>query len=184
MTQEGYPSPHGVGRYLFWGVASALLAAFIAWSFVPAAVPVDLGTVERGAMAVRVEGEGRTRVRDVYAVSAPAAGVLLRVEAQPGDPVKAGQTLLAIIEPADPTILDQRSRAEGAATVQAAEDALNGYTETLTLNLGGQTLTNGGLCPPVMEADGPAPFTAPGGQDTSRLLMAEARLVPIPVDIT
>ena len=124
MTQEGHPNRHGAGRYLFWGVASALLAAFIAWSFVPAAVPVDLGTVERGAMTVRVEGEGRTRVRDVYAVSAPAAGVLLRIEAQPGDPVKAGQTLLAIIEPADPTILDQRSRAEGAATVQAAEDAL------------------------------------------------------------
>lgn len=124
MTQAGHPNPHGAGRYLFWGVASAMLAAFLAWSFAPAAVPVDLGYVERGSMTVRVEGEGRTRVRDVYAVSAPAAGVLLRVEAQPGDPVTAGQTMLAIIEPADPTILDQRSRAEAAATVQAAVDAL------------------------------------------------------------
>ena len=124
MTANEHGKPQGAGRYLFWGTASALLAAFIAWSFVPAAVPVDLGAVERGAMAVRVDGEGRTRVRDVYAVSAPAAGVLLRVEAQPGDPVQAGKTLLAVIEPADPSILDQRSRAEGAATVQAAEDAL------------------------------------------------------------
>lgn len=124
MTASEHGKPQGAGRYLFWGIASALLAAFIAWTFAPAAVPVDLGLVERGPMSVRVEGEGRTRVRDVYVVSAPAAGLLLRIEAKPGDPVQAGKTMLAVIEPADPTILDQRSRAEAAALVQAAEDAL------------------------------------------------------------
>jgi len=124
MTATEHGKLHGAGRYLFWGIASALLAAFIAWAFAPAAVPVDLGQIERGPMSVRIEGEGRTRVRDVYSVSAPVAGLLLRIEANPGDPVQAGKTVLAVIEPADPSILDQRSRAEAASLVQAAEDAL------------------------------------------------------------
>lgn len=116
--------PKDVGKYLFWGVASALLAAFVAWSFVPAAVPVDVAEVARGPMAVRVSGEGSTRVKDIYSLSAPVAGRLLRIAAEAGDVVVAGQTRLAVIEPADPTILDSRSRAEANAQVQAAEDGL------------------------------------------------------------
>lgn len=116
--------PVGFGRYMFWGVISALLAAFLAWAFVPSAVPVDTGKAEVGAMIVRVEGEGQTRVKDIYAISAPVAGRLMRIEAEAGDRVEAGLTSLAVIEPADPTILDSRTRAEAEATAQAAEDAL------------------------------------------------------------
>lgn len=117
--------PQGLGRYLFWGAVSALLAAFVAWSLVPAAQSVDVVTVSRGAMDVRVSGEGRTRVRDIYSLSAPVAGRLLRVEAEAGDDVVANKTQLAILEPADPTILDKRSRAEAETQVSAAEDALS-----------------------------------------------------------
>jgi HlyD family secretion protein len=109
---------------LFWGVASTLLAAFLAWSFVPAAVPVDVAEVTQGPMSVRVTTEGSTRVKDIYALSAPVAGRLLRIAAKAGDAVIAGQTELAVIEPADPSILDKRSRAEAEAQVQAAVDAL------------------------------------------------------------
>jgi len=109
---------------MFWGVISALLAAFLAWAFVPSAVPVDVSKIEAGPMVVRVEGEGETRVRDIYAISAPVAGRLLRIEAEAGDKVQAILTRLAVIEPADPTILDNRTRAEAEATAQAAEDAL------------------------------------------------------------
>ena len=116
--------PKDVGKYLFWGVVSTLLAAFLAWSFVPAAVPVDVATVARGSMTVRVTGDGSTRVKDIYSLSAPAAGRLLRIEAEAGDDVVAGQTRLAVIEPADPTILDKRTRVEVEFQVQAAEDAL------------------------------------------------------------
>lgn len=114
----------GMGRYLFWGVAAALLAAALAWSFAPAPVAVDVGTVARGPLVTHVQGEGRTRVKDIYSLSAPVAGRLLRIEAEAGDPVAAGQTQLAVIEPADPTILDKRARAEAEATVLAATDAL------------------------------------------------------------
>ncbi|HEY9079526.1 efflux RND transporter periplasmic adaptor subunit [Magnetovibrio sp.] len=116
--------PVSFGRYIFWGVISVLVAAFLAWAFVPNAVPVDVSTVEVGPMTVRVEGEGRTRVKDIYAISAPVAGRLMRIEAEAGDPVVAGQTRLAVIEPADPTILDSRTRAEAEATAQAAEETL------------------------------------------------------------
>ncbi|HEY9163825.1 MAG TPA: efflux transporter periplasmic adaptor subunit, partial [Magnetovibrio sp.] len=119
-----HDKPKGLGRYLFWGVASGLLAAFLAWSFVPAAVPVDVAGVAQGPMSVRVTTEGTTRVKDIYALSAPVAGRLLRIEAKAGDAVAAGQTQLAVIEPADPSFLDQRSRAEAEAQVQAAVDAL------------------------------------------------------------
>jgi len=116
--------PVSFGRYIFWGVISALVAAFLAWAFVPSAVPVDVSRVESGPMIVRVEGEGQTRVKDIYAISAPVAGRLMRIEAEAGDRVVATKTRLAVIEPADPTILDSRTRAEAEATAQAAEDAL------------------------------------------------------------
>jgi len=96
----------------------------LAWSFVPAAVPVDIAVVERGPLTVRVSGEGTTRVKDIYSLSAPVAGRLLRIEAEAGDQVVAAETRLAVTEPADPTILDTSSRAEAQSHVQAAVDAL------------------------------------------------------------
>jgi len=117
--------PVNFGRYIFWGVISVLVAAFLAWAFVPSAVPVDVSTVKTGPMTVHVVGEGQTRVKDIYAISAPVTGRLMRVAVEAGDRVGAGKTRLAVIEPADPTILDSRTRAEAEATAQAAEDALS-----------------------------------------------------------
>ncbi len=116
--------PRTFGRYAFWGVIIVLVLAFLGWSFTPSAVPVDLGTISSGAMTVQVESEGRTRVNDIYVISAPVSGLLKRIRAKAGDAVIANQTRLAAIEPADPTILDRRSRAEAEATAQAAEDVL------------------------------------------------------------
>ncbi len=100
---------------------AALLAAALAYAFWPQAVPVDLAEASRGALEVTVDDEGRTRVKDVYVVSAPVAGRVLRIEAQAGDKVTAGQTVLATIEPTDPTFLDVRSQAKAEATAKAAE---------------------------------------------------------------
>jgi len=117
--------PVSFGRYIFWGVISVLVAAFLAWAFVPSAVLVDVSTVKTGPLTVHVVGEGQTRVKDIYAISAPVAGRLMRVTVKAGDRVGARKTRLAVIEPADPTILDSRTRAEAEATAQAAEDALS-----------------------------------------------------------
>lgn len=116
--------PISLGRYLFWGVATVLLAAFFAWAFVPSAVSVDTQILKLGTLNVNVEGDGQTRVRDIYVISAPVSGRLMRIGAEAGDRVEAEKSRLAVIEPADPTILDNRTRAEARATAQAAQSAL------------------------------------------------------------
>jgi HlyD family secretion protein len=75
-------------------------------------------------MAVTVSSEGKTRVKEEYAITAPVAGRLLRVELKAGDQVEADKTLIATIEPPPPQFNDVRSQAEIEAKVQAAESAL------------------------------------------------------------
>ncbi len=110
-------------RMLFWGPPALLLAAALAWLFRPAAVAVDIVTVDRGPLLVSVSDEGETRVRDMYVVSAPVPGLMRRIELEAGDAVLADQTLVARIEPSDPSFLDVRSEAEARASVDAASAA-------------------------------------------------------------
>jgi len=110
-------------RLVFWGPPALALALVLAWLFRPAAVPVDLVTVDRGPLTVSVSDDGETRVRDMYVVSAPVPGRMRRIELEVGDPVVADQTLVARIEPSDPSFLDVRSAAEARAGVDAAAAA-------------------------------------------------------------
>jgi HlyD family secretion protein len=111
-------------RRILIGVVVIGLAGFLYYSFQPSSVPVDQGAVSRGPMIVTVDEEARTRVREVYAVSAPVTGRLLRIEAEAGDPVAADETIIATILPSDPSILDVRSRSQAEADVRAAQAAL------------------------------------------------------------
>jgi HlyD family secretion protein len=110
-------------RLLFWGPASLALAGALLWLFRPAAVAVDLVTVAHGPLRVSISDEGETRVRDMYIVSAPVPGLMRRIELEAGDTVIADQTVVARIEPSDPTFLDVRSAAEARAGVDAAAAA-------------------------------------------------------------
>ncbi len=110
-------------RLLIWG-GSAVVLAVIGWSLVPDPLPADFATAERGLLRVTIDEEGETRVRDRFVVSAPLAGRVLRIELEPGDPVQAGDTVLATFQPTDPVLLDARSRAEAEARVKAAESAI------------------------------------------------------------
>ena len=84
---------------------------------------VDMAAVQTGPLRVTIDEEGMTRVRDRYVVSAPVAGRLERVELRPGDPVVAGDTVLATFLPSTPPLLDTRTRAEAAARTKAAQAA-------------------------------------------------------------
>jgi HlyD family secretion protein len=95
--------------------------AGLVYAFLPKPVPVDFGTVERGLLRVTVDEDGKTRIKERFVISAPLAGQLLRVELKPGATVKAGDTLLAVIEPSDPALLDVRAKAEAEARVKSAE---------------------------------------------------------------
>ena len=101
----------------------ALIAAGLAYGFLPRAVPVDVAVVTRAPLAVTVEEEGKTRVRERYVVSAPVAGYVRRSALRAGDPVAAGQ-VIAVIEPARSVALDPRTRLQAQAQVNAAQAAL------------------------------------------------------------
>ncbi len=104
----------------------ATVAAIGVWAFRPGAVPADFAEVGRGDLQATVNEEGRTRVRDRFVVSAPLPGKMTRIELQPGDPVVAGKTIVALFQATDPALLDVRTRAELEARARAAESALGG----------------------------------------------------------
>jgi HlyD family secretion protein len=104
-------------------VVALLVLLGLVWGLWPRPVEADLGEVTRGPMRVTVDEEGKTRIRERYVVSAPLAGSLLRVQLKAGDPVIAGQTVLAILEPGDPAFLNAREKAEVEARMKAAEAA-------------------------------------------------------------
>ena len=106
--------PIGLGVLLLIGLAFAL------W---PRAIAVDIATLSEGPMAVAIEDDGVTRVREVYVVSAPIAGRMLRVEVHAGDAIEAQKTVIATIEPADPAFRDARAQRELEFTVSAARAA-------------------------------------------------------------
>lgn len=85
---------------------------------------VDLATVTQGPMTVTIDDEGETRVHDLFVVAAPINGRLTRIELEPGDPVIAGQTVVASMTPVDPDFLDPRSESRVRAQVQGLDAML------------------------------------------------------------
>ncbi|MEQ1612120.1 MAG: HlyD family efflux transporter periplasmic adaptor subunit [Hyphomicrobiaceae bacterium] len=105
------------------GIAGTVVAALV-YALRPQPIGVDVATVTTGPMAVLVEEEGRTRVRQVYAVSAPIIGRIMRPALDVGDKVVKGETVVAVIQPTDPPFLDLRSRHEIEAQINAAAAAV------------------------------------------------------------
>ncbi len=104
-------------------IVCLVILATLVFAFWPEPAPVDLAAVTRGPMMVTIDEEGETRVRDVYVVSAPLTGRVDRIEAQSGDPVVAGQTILASMQETDPSFLDLRARRRAEAAIEAAAAA-------------------------------------------------------------
>ena len=93
-----------------------LVAALLLMVLWPESAAVDLAPVERGPMQVTVDEEGETRVRDRFVVSSPVAGRVQRIELEPGDRVRHGAVVAAVV----PAPLDSRSQAEAEAAARAA----------------------------------------------------------------
>jgi HlyD family secretion protein len=110
-------------RTVFWTAAAIGIAAVMVIAFQPRPIAVDVTEVERGRLTVAVRDEARTRVRDVYDVTAPIAGHLLRPQLRAGDRVDAGDVIARIL-PEDPPLLDSRAEAEARAALRSAEAAL------------------------------------------------------------
>ena len=85
---------------------------------------VDIAEVTEAPMRVTIREEGTTRVREVYAISAPIAGHLTRTVIKEGDRLRAGITVVASIRPLDPPLIDRRTEAELLAARDAARSAV------------------------------------------------------------
>jgi HlyD family secretion protein len=99
------------------------VVALLVLGFRPQPVLVDQARVQRAAMEVVVEEEGRTRVRERFEISAPLAGYLRRIVVEPGDPVAEDQ-VLALVAPMRAEPLDPRRRAQAEAQVAGARAAV------------------------------------------------------------
>jgi HlyD family secretion protein len=112
-----------VRKFFFPGALGLILIIGIVYAFLPRPVPVDLALAARGPLRVTVEEDGKTRIKERYVIASPVTGQQLRIELHPGDKVEAGKTVLAVLEPSDPSLLDARALAEAKARVRAAEAA-------------------------------------------------------------
>ena len=111
-------------RMIGIGLGAAALAGAVVWAVWPEPVAVDMADVTRGPLQVTVAAEGITRVREPYAITAPLTGMTTRSPVQVGDAVRAGETVVAVIQPADPALLDARTRLQAEAAVTEAEAAV------------------------------------------------------------
>lgn len=108
-------------RWMKWAFGGAGVAVLMYLAFAPSALMVDTGAVVRSDMEVTVRAEGRTRIRDIYTLSAPVSGRVLRISHDAGDEVIANETIVAIFEPVQPGFLDERSLAQAKARLNQAK---------------------------------------------------------------
>ncbi|MDX2158744.1 MAG: HlyD family efflux transporter periplasmic adaptor subunit [Hyphomicrobiaceae bacterium] len=108
------------------GLTAAVVLGVLAftWAIWPKPVGVDITTATVGPMAVTIDEEGKTRIKDVFLISTPQTGKMLRSPLLAGDEVVKGKTLVAEMQPARPPFLDIRSRLEATAQAEAAEAAV------------------------------------------------------------
>jgi HlyD family secretion protein len=124
-------------RWLPYG-GGVVLVALIAVGLWPQPVRVETTSARVGRLRATVNEEGKTRVKQRYLVSAPVAGQLRRIPYKAGAEVRLGETVVAVIDPLSPAMLDARSRAlaqarrdTAAANLEKARSALAFATREL-----------------------------------------------------
>lgn len=106
-----------------WAIAiGALLLVAIGYSLWPEAVPVDIGQVSRGPMAVGVTDDGVTREEELFVVSAPVTGYASRITLEAGDQIRKG-TLITRMTGRPSAPLDRRTQDEYRGLYEAAKAA-------------------------------------------------------------
>lgn len=104
--------------------AAGVVVLALLWALWPKPVPVESAVIDKGPLLVVVEEEGKTRIKDVYTVSAPVTGKVVRVMLEAGDAVKKDDHIVVSIEPTVPPFLDVRAMRELEAQIEAQKAAL------------------------------------------------------------
>jgi HlyD family secretion protein len=104
-------------------VGALLLVALIVTGLLPKPAPVETARVSIGKLRATVNEEGKTRIRQRYVVSAPVVGQLRRVPFKAGAEITSTQSVVAVIDPVSPALLDARTRtlAEAKRDTAAAQ---------------------------------------------------------------
>lgn len=89
---------------------AVILVGLIVAGLWPKPAPVEIARAALGVLRATVNEEGKTRIKNRFTVSAPVAGQLRRITLKPGADVQGGQTVVALIDPLPPGLLDARSR--------------------------------------------------------------------------
>jgi HlyD family secretion protein len=97
-----------------------VLVVLIAAGLWPKPVPVEIARAAVGTLRSTVDEEGKTRIKQRYVVSAPLTGQLRRIPFKAGAQVTAAETVLAVIDPLPPAMLDARARASAEAKRDSA----------------------------------------------------------------
>ena len=89
--------------------------------------PIDVETalVVNEDLKITVVEDGKTRIREKYIVSTPVAGRLSRVELKPGDIICDDGQRIAVINPAEPAMLDARAKAQAEVRVDQSHAAVS-----------------------------------------------------------
>ena len=106
-------------RHLWWLMVPVVVAVLLSWMLLRPRVVVEVAPVERGAITVTIDEDGKMRVRDRYVVNATLTGELERIPLRAGDVVQAGQPIATLVSLA-PGLLDVRARGEAEARIGAA----------------------------------------------------------------
>jgi HlyD family secretion protein len=115
-------------RKVVWiGVAIIVVALFIVPAMIPDAVAVSTARARVGPLTVTVNEDGRTRAVDRYVITAPVAGELERLPLRAGERVARGDVVARI----RPMPLDERTRIQLSAALDAAQARLRAATATL-----------------------------------------------------
>src|SRR5207249_3865286 len=115
---------HQKRRWIPYAGAVLLVGVIVAGLW-PKPVPVETATAHLGTLRATVSEEGKTRIKQRYVVSAPVTGQLRRIPFKAGAEVQAGRTVLVVIDPLPPTLLDARSRSLAEARRDAASANLD-----------------------------------------------------------
>jgi HlyD family secretion protein len=89
---------------------AVVLVGLITAGLWPRPLPVETARAAVGSLRATVNEEGKTRIKQRYVVSAPVAGQLQRIPFKAGAEVRTDETVVAVIEPVSPTLLDARTR--------------------------------------------------------------------------
>jgi HlyD family secretion protein len=116
------PANSGARRRRPWlpYLGGSILVALVVAGLWPQPISVEMARATAGTLRTTVNEEGKTRIKQRFTVSAPVLGQLRRIVLKPGAEVKADYTVVAVIEPLSPALLDARSRTQAEAKRDAA----------------------------------------------------------------